>query len=208
MDRLKLYYPADQLTNNLYTTGMEYMTLDNVAYTGPFHRYITGEIYTESTWNARLSQKLIAYVDPETSGDKTYKMLKPDIRVTYSMPYGITPQPTKLDIAASKMKRYFIKRKNDANTLEINSLQYSNWLSNIIDKKLYDGVEITWYISGPLDDRHEHGVIVPGVITNNSKQQSFAARIIPELSYRLSNLTELYTDTDFLIPVDINGLDS
>ena len=208
MARIKLYYPADELTNNLYTTGMEYMTLDGVEYIGALHRYITSETYTESTWNARLSQKLIAYVDPKTSGDKTYKMLKPEIRVTHSIPYGITPQPTKLDISASKIKRYFIKRKNDANTLEVNLTQYSDWLSNIIDKKMYDGVEITWYISGPLDDRHEHGVIVPGVITNNSKQQSFAARIIPELSYRLSNLTELYTDTDFLIPVDINGLDS
>lgn len=208
MARLKLYYPADEITNNLYTTGMEYMTLDGVEYIGALHRYITSETYTESTWNSRLSQKLIVYVDPKTSGDKTYKMLKPGVQVTYLTPYGITPQPTKLDIAAGKMQRYFIKRKNDANILEVNLTQYSNWLSNIIDKKMYDGVEIKWYISGPIDNQHEHGVIVPGVITNNGKQQSFAARIIPELAIRLANPLELYTDTDFLIPVDINGLDS
>lgn len=208
MARLKLYYPADEITNNLYTTGMEYMTLEGVEYLGALHRYITNETYTESSWNARLSQKLIAYVDPKTSGDNTYKMLKPGVRVTYSMPYGITPQPTKLDLVAGKMIRYFIKRKNDVNILEVNLLQYSNWVSNIIDKKMYDGVEIKWYISGPINDHHEHGVMVSGVITNNVKQQSFAARIIPELSYRLSNPLELYTDTDFLTPVDINGLDS
>lgn len=208
MARIKLYYPADELTNNLYTTGMEYMTLDNVEYVGAFHRYITGEIYTESTWNSRLSQKLIAYVDPKTNGDETYKMLKPDIRVTYSMPYGSVPQPTKLDIAAGKMKRYFIKRKNDANLLEVNLTQYSDWLSNIIDKKMYDGVEILWAISGAITNQQEHGILIPGVIAYNEKQKTFAARIIPELAYRLSDPLELYTDTDFLIPVDINGLDS
>ena len=51
MARLKLYYPVDEITNDLYTYGSELMTEDNVEYIGAFHRYITGEVYTKSKWD-------------------------------------------------------------------------------------------------------------------------------------------------------------
>lgn len=208
MARLKLYYTADEITNDLYTTGKEYMTLDNKEYLGPLHRYITGEIYTESKWNSKLSKKLITYVENLTTADKTYKTLQPSLNVTYSMPSSIISQPTKTEILDGKMKRYFIKRKNDANILEINKVQYDNWTNNVIDKKMYDGVEITWFIGGSINDEHRHGITIPGVISNNIKQRSYATRIIPGLSIRLDNLLEMYTDNDYTTPVDINGLDS
>lgn len=208
MARLKLYYTADEITNDLYTTGKEYMTLDNKEYLGPLHRYITGEIYTESKWNSKLSKKLITYVENLTTADKTYKTLQPSLNVTYSMPSSIISQPTKMEILDGKMKRYFIKRKNDANILEINKVQYDNWTNNVIDKKMYDGVEITWFIGGSINDEQRHGITIPGVISNNIKQRSYATRIIPGLSIRLDNLLEMYTDNDYTTPVDINGLDS
>ena len=208
MARLKLYYTADEITNDLYTTGKEYMTLDNKEYIGPLHRYITGEIYTESTWNSKLSIKLITYVENLTTADKTYKSLQPTLNVTFSMPSAIIPQPTKPEILDGKMKRYFIKRKNDATILEVDSAQYDKWLTNVIDKKMYNGVEITWSIGGSINDEQRHGIVVPGVTTNNHKQRSYASRVIPGLSTRLANLLELYTDNDYTIPVDINGLDS
>lgn len=208
MARLKLYYTADEITNDLYTTGKEYMTLDNKEYLGPLHRYITGEIYTESKWNSKLSKKLITYVENLTTADKTYKTLQPSLNVTYSMPSSIISQPTKTEILDGKMKRYFIKRKNDANILEINKVQYDNWTNNVIDKKMYDGVEITWFIGGSINDEQRHGITIPGVISNNIKQRSYATRIIPGLSIRLDNLLEMYTDNDYTTPVDINGLDS
>lgn len=146
MARLKLYYTTDEITTDLYTTGKEYMTLDNKEYIGPLHRYITGEIYTESTWNSKLSIKLITYIENLTTADETYKSLQPTLNVTFSMPSAIIPQPTKSEILDGKMKRYFIKRKNDATVLEVDSAQYDKWLTNVIDKKMYNGVEITWSI--------------------------------------------------------------
>lgn len=208
MARIKLYYTSDEITNDLYTAGQEYMTTDNVEYKGSYHRYITGEIYTESTWNAKLSKKLIRYVENQTAGSEIYKKLQPSLQVTFLQPSAIIPQPTTIQIREGQMDRYFIKRKNDANILEIDSNQYSKWLNNVIDKKLYDSVKITWYIGGSINDEQKHGIIVPGVVSNNAKQRSFGAKVIPGLTNRLSNLLELYTDNDYSTPKDINGLDS
>jgi hypothetical protein len=208
MARLKLYYTTDEITTDLYTTGNEYMTPDNVEYIGAYHRYITGEIYTGTTWNSKLSKKLIRYVENRTTADEIYKTLQPSLQVTYALPSAIVPQPSSSEIAEGSMQRYFIKRINDANILEIDSNQYSKWLTNVIDKKMYDSVKLTWMIGGSILDEHRHGIVVPGVITHNSKQRSFASRIIPGLKVRLENLLELYTDNDYAIPADINRLDS
>ena len=208
MARIKLYYTTDEITNDLYTTGNEYMTMDDVEYRGAYHRYITGEIYTEAKWNSKLSKKLIRYVENQSSADETYKRLQPSLQVTYALPSAIIPQPSKTEIQDGKIYRYFIKRKNDANILEIDLNQYTKWLNNVIDKKMYDSVKILWSIGGSIQDTHRHGIIVPGVISNNMKQRSFGSRIIPGLTSRLDNLLELYTDNDYSTPVDINGLDS
>ena len=57
--RLKLYYTTDEITNNLYTSGMQYMLQDNTEYRGLYHTYLTGEVYTGATWDSKTSKKLI-----------------------------------------------------------------------------------------------------------------------------------------------------
>jgi hypothetical protein len=61
MKRLKLYYPENQIVRNLYTNGNQYMLETGVVYVGFYHRYSTGEVYTESGWNEFQSKKLIPY---------------------------------------------------------------------------------------------------------------------------------------------------
>jgi hypothetical protein len=51
--RLKLYYTTDEITNNLYTSGMQYMLQDNTEYRGLYHTYLTGEVYTGATWDSK-----------------------------------------------------------------------------------------------------------------------------------------------------------
>ena len=48
--------------------------------------------------------------------------------------------------------------------------------------------------------------MIPGVITKNTQQIKAAAQTIPELTTILSNPLEFYSDTDYIAPVDINGL--
>ena len=208
MARIKLYYPVDEITNNLYTTGQEFMTLDNVEYIGAFHKYITGEVYTQETWNPKLSKKLIPYKQQVTEVNTIYKKLKPDIRLKYSAPRAVVVQPNKTDITAGFISRYFIKQQNDNTIIEIDKLQYDNWSNNVIDRKMHQAVQITWYIAGTISDSYDGTVFVPGVISKNQQQIAIASQTISNLSSYLTNLTEFYTDNDYSTPIDINGLDS
>lgn len=208
MARIKLYYTIDEITNDLYTLGQEYMTIDNVEYIGPFHRYATGEVYTDASWNARTSKQLITYKEQQKDVASIYKTLRPDIRLKYSIPQSSSPKPTKQNIEAGSMLRYFIKQLNNNNILEIDQTQYALWQNNGIDKKLYQAVQLTWYISGEIPDIIKNGVTVAGVQTKNQKQIVYAAQTIPDIAMVLPNLLEYYTAADYSVPIDINGLDS
>jgi hypothetical protein len=75
--RDKLFYTPDQITNNLYTSGKEYMFEDATEYIGPYHLYTTtGEIYSESKWSRTKSLKLIPYIERTAPTNTLYRSLK------------------------------------------------------------------------------------------------------------------------------------
>jgi hypothetical protein len=207
MSRLKTFYTPDEITTNLYTTGSKLMTEDLVEYVGAYHEYITGEQYTNAIWDSKISKKLIPY-ETYDSTNKQYKLLKPNINVRFETPYASKPVITKTDISNKFVTRFFIKRINDTNILEINQATYQNWSTNKIDKKMYNAVSIEWAIAGNIEDSFNGSVFVPGVLTKNKQSIEAASIRLPELQNAITNFTEYYTDTDFIIPVDINGLDS
>ena len=59
MSREKTYYSADEVLNNLYASDKQLMYTDGTMYIGLYHKYSTGEIYTEAKWNSNKSKKLI-----------------------------------------------------------------------------------------------------------------------------------------------------
>jgi hypothetical protein len=208
MARLKLYYPADEIVTDLYTSGREFMTADNVEYVGSYHRYTTGEVYTGATWNSKSSLKLIPHREQIVQVSNTYKTLKPNIKVKYALPYAISVQPTREDIRVGFMTRYFIKQQTSSTIFEIDKLQYDSWKNNGIDRKLYQAVQLIWYISGQITDTNNGTVQTLGVQSKNELQIKNAAQTINNISSYLTNTLEYYTDNDFSVPVDINGLDS
>ena len=208
MARLKLYYPVDEITPNLFTQGKEFMTEDNIEYIGSYHRYITGEIYTEAKWNVRKSKRLIKYVETTTKQTYVYDILKPNLSLKYIQPTAHSVIVTKSDIRNGYITRYFIKKINNETIIEINRTQYDAWSQDVIEKKMYVATSLTWYISGAIEDTTSGVVNIPGVITKNQKQVKYANRNLIGLSSKLTNFTEYYTDNDYSIPVDINGLDS
>jgi hypothetical protein len=210
MARFKTYYPADEITSNLYTAGSEWMTTDNVEYVGLYHRYITGEVYTKSTWDARTSVKLIPYVAPDSvvKKNETYIQLKPNFQLRRKTPIEIPVRITLDDIKNKYIDRYFLKKINDSKIIEVNRIQYQDWQSDNIDKTIYVGAEMQWFISGNIEDTFTGTVYNPGVITSNRENTKFVAKKIPELTLYLSNPLQYYTDSDFIIPADINGLNS
>lgn len=208
MARLKLYYPVDEITPSLFTQGKEFMTEDNVEYIGGYHRYITGEIYTESNWNVRKSKRLIKYVENVTKQTFIYDTLKPNLTLKYIQPNAHSVTISKNDISIGYITRYFIKKINNESIIEINQTQYNAWLQDVIEKKMHIAISLTWYISGAIEDKTSGVVTIPGVVSKNQKQVSYANKTLPGVSNMLTNLIEYYTDNDYSVPVDINGLDS
>lgn len=211
MARLKLYYPVDEITTNLYTTGKEWMTTDNKEYIGLYHLYTTGEAYTQPNWNPRSSLQLIPYQEVTTENRKNivYQELTNDINAGTYVSLKSTPvQIRKQDIINGFISRYFLKKHNESAIIETNQLQFKQWQSNVMDSKLYSATSLTWFISGNINDERINGYLVEGVITKNKKEVQRASTFLPEIVSHLTNLTEYYTDSIFNIPVDINGLDS
>ena len=210
MGRIKLYYPLDEITSNLYTSGKQWMTTDDVEYIGLYHTYTTGEVYTEASWDSKLSKQLIVYKEklPETEKNVVYQKLMSSLNLKFLTPKSIPIQLRKTDIYAGSIRRYFIKKYNEQSIIEIDSLQYEQWQNNIIDTKMYNAVNLIWYINGNINDVYINGVLVEGVSTKNKKQVILAAAKMPELQLFLTNYTEYYSDNTFIIPADINGLDS
>ena len=73
---------------------------------------------------------------------------------------------------------------------------------------MYIAVQLQWFITGNIDDSTIRGVFIPGVISKNKSAVNIASNTIPDITLILTNLTQYYTDTDYSVPVDINGLDS
>lgn len=203
MSRQRLHYSKDQIITDLYTYGNEWMYEDTIEYIGPYHKYTTGEIYTEPMWNEKLSKKLIVYQDTTTSKYR-YKQIKPDIKTKYKYVNGYSIEVSNTDVANGFVTRYFIKKLNDSNITEIDKKTYDDFNSVIIDPNLYLVISIKWYITGDINTTTKNGITTIGVYDKNKSALLAADKKMPGIISKLPDLIELYRSTGFIIPVDIN----
>jgi hypothetical protein len=204
--RRRLHYTPNQITKNLYTTGSQWMLENETEYIGPYHTYITGEVFTQTEWNEQTSKQLFPIVR-ENPATKQYKTLK-TIQTAFQSPIRTLPMITVADRTAGFITRYFLKKYNQPELIEIDSSQYTDWQSNKIDHNIYIGTSIKWQITGPLITQTKNGATVLSVSAQNIQTIQAALETMPELSILLQNPTQYYSDVDFVAPKDINGLDS
>lgn len=207
MSRLKIYYTIDEIHNNLYTSGSEWMLEDNTEFKGLYHTYNTGEVYTGKTYVEGISNKLIQFKQQDTT-NIIYKKLKPNISLKFKTPRTSPIVITQLELKTGFIRRYFIKKINDNKITEINLKQFDDWKSGIIDKNMYIAIRILWYITGSKPDYIVNNIKKSGVISKNIKQTRIANKTLLGISDILTDPLQYYTDTDFIKPTDINGLDS
>ena len=205
--RIKIRYTIDEITNDLYTSGGEYMTVDNQEYIGLYHTYSTGEIFSLSKWNARKSRKLIPYKELSES-EKQYQVLKPLIQTDYQSIKSFVLKINEKNRIDGFVDRYFLYNVVSNNIQEVSNVTYNNLEKNIIDPNLYKSVQIQWYIAGNLEDENINGVFIPGVRTKNKNEIRIASQTIRGISAYLNNLIEFYSDTTFIIPKDLNELEN
>ncbi len=204
--RIKSYYSANEIVNNLYTTGQELMTTDNVDYVGLYHKYTTGEIYSQPTWNKNKSVKLIKYKEQLESVIEYNKIS--DIEIDYKSFNTYNVAITKENINKGYVDRFIIKRANDNVFYEVNSDTYDMYTREDIDPVLYLAVKFKWYITGNINDTQQGNITIPGVQSNNYKELQTAEITVPGISLYFTDLLQYYVDNDNVTPKDINGLDS
>jgi len=205
--RKKAYYTAAEITNNLYTTGNEWQLNDGTKYVGLYHKYTTGEVYTGAVWNSATSKQLVPYKEipaSKISYTNAVKRSNKQIKTEYKTPNTHIPNITSNDRKNGFCYRYFMKKVNQQIILEIDETQYKEWFSKKIDPNLYTAVKVTWYISGNIQNERIDNVVKKGVITKNLEVLQKAEKEMPGISAKLTNLTQYYADSDFIVPKDIN----
>lgn len=207
--RLKIYYQPDEIEENLYTFGNEWMLADTYQeYKGAYHKYLTGEVYTLKSYDSTLSKPLVEYQNINSQVYR-YSNLRPDIKILNKIHvYSHTPIITQENLHAGYIYRYFVQKINESWIIEINEQLYRTLVLDGLEAILYRFVEVKWYITGSLEDVKIGLANTPGVITKNIQSIRNASQIIPNISKKLSNPAEFYLDTSYKIAVDINGLDS
>jgi hypothetical protein len=200
--RQKLYYTVDEITTNLYTSGSEWMFEDGVEYVGLYHYYITNEVYTGETWNAKISQKLVPYKNINATS-VIYNSLK-RLNINFKEPYAVIVSPTVDDMKRGSFSRYFFKKINDSRIIEIDKTQFDMYPDKI-DPVMYDAIYIDWVISGELTDTYINSVFNRGVITKNRLTTIAAEQRLPGMINVLTNYSEFYLNTDISTPKDINA---
>ena len=203
MPRLRLHYSKDEIINDQYTYGNEWMYEDSTQYLGPYHRYTTGEVYTGAGWNVSISRKLIEYHDMSSLSYR-YKQIKSDIQTKYDSFNNYLVELKYDDYITGYVNRYFIKKVNDGVITEISKLTYDDYNGSKIDKNLYTAIQVKWVISGKLETTQTDGITTISVPDQNRKILISAERQMSGISVKLNNLIEYYTNTEFKVPADIN----
>lgn len=205
--RNKLYYPKSHIVNNLFTSGKEWMYEDGTEYTGYYHRYIDGTRMSGAVYSRSESKKLIEFINVATQPDNAiYNTLKK--KIVYTTPTMYYPIPELEDYEAGKMPRYFLRRRNLSSyedIIEVNKAQFKLWKrpNGGINEKLYDGLQMDWKLTGPLNDITENLNIVYGVRSTNFRMVQLKDQLFTGLRDFLTDYTELsiyspYVDKKYL----------
>lgn len=204
MSRKKLFYPKNEINENLYTPGNEFQLQNGSIYTGLYHRYITtGEIYTNGSWNPKTSVVLTKY-EQLTADAKTFKTIKKDIKTKFKTPERYFPKVTSADIQKKIINRYFLYKLNERQITEINEIQYNQYNSGQLDNNIYSVIKIIWNIAGEANNFVKNNINQLGVINKNLNIIRITNRSYPGFSQVINNPLELYVDTTVIVPPDIN----
>ena len=179
-NRPKIYYPADQITTGLKTSGKEWMLRDGTEFKGYYHRYVDGLVMTGFNYNEATSNYLVPYL-PQTSF-KYDTLVNINVK-NFGTPQQYYPRPSKQDYDQGYVTRYFIRKSNnvDARIIEIDVKQW-NLIGTQIDPFLYSKTSFPWKLTGNQSDVEQ---------TNGKIVQKYNEEL-PGLQKYLRNYLELY----------------
>lgn len=128
MARKQLFYSEGQIDSGLYTNGKEWMLEDGTEWFGTYHKYNTGEVYSESNYIKGVSKPLIPYIDISEVDKYTkfqYDLLVEDTITDFFAPPYIKVSPTQDDYNNGYTTRYVIKRISNGLFSETDRANYA-----------------------------------------------------------------------------------
>jgi hypothetical protein len=192
----KLYYPKSHIVTNLYTNGKELMLEDGTEYVGFYHRYIDNTVSTGAVPHKSNSKKLIRYVNQITQPDSLVYNTLIKKRLPEVFPTQALVIPDLDDYENGKFTRYFLRRRNYStyeDIIEIDKPQWKLWRrqGSGINEKLYQGLELSWKLTGPLRDVPNTFNTEYGVADTNQRLVFLKDREMPGLKNYLTDYIEL-----------------
>jgi hypothetical protein len=103
----------------------------------------------------------------------------------FARPYVFYPK--KDDYSNPYIRRYFVKKINDNDIIEVSGENYKT-----LSAELYVMISMKWKISGPTATLKDGSVFIEGIIEFNQKQVRDAEKTMPGISKRLKNMLEGY----------------
>jgi hypothetical protein len=210
-NRKKIYYTPNEIQNDLFTNGGQWMELETwTSYVGSYHIYTsTNEVFSESEWHPTKSKRLVPYknkpasyfqyidlVNYKTIQGEKQELFGPVKYDRYSAPIAAIRELTAAEKQRGVMTRYFLFKRNERGTrlpIEVDKTQADTYptLNYGINQYLYELVQIPWKVNGPEFDIIQDGILkVPGVVNTNQRIVDRYSRKFPILKRVLTNLRE------------------
>lgn len=158
------------------------MLENGTPYSGYYHKYDTGELYTNANWDPISSRKLLPLVTTVNfpvlninNVKETRSFLKSELNLKqYTNPISTFNLPTQRDYDIGYYTRFFSVKRNDP--IKIMEISRDIYLRaggiGGLNPFLYKTGKIKWHLVGDeFDTVSESGVVITqGVIDNNKRE--------------------------------------
>jgi|9_EtaG_2_1085328.scaffolds.fasta_scaffold34768_2 hypothetical protein len=201
--RKKRYYTDEEIITDQYTIGQQYMTNDRIEYIGLYHKYLTGEIYTERIYIPNKSRILVPY-ETESADVKFFRLSKSKTKTKFQTPKQYNISITTNNIKNKSLTRNILKNVSTNQLIEIDSKTVNLYRQKKIDNNLYQLITFKWVITGPVNTVNENGVTKLGVVEQNINEIQKKSKEMPELLQYISSYSQYYTDTTYTTLNNIN----
>jgi hypothetical protein len=167
-----MYYPKSQITPNLYTNGNEFvLSTTQEVYSGFYYKVSTGKFYTGRNQDDKPNVELLPLITSQTistptqenfqsnyitttsifdANNETYLNIKSQQPTSKFIPTYLPETPTQQDYQVGEFRRYFCKKTNQIQYIEINQEQFDQLVAQDpqIEFSLYLPFFIDWQLTG------------------------------------------------------------
>lgn len=183
-----MYYPKSQVKTNLYTNGGEYVEFNtNSPYKGYYYQTSNGEYFSGRTPSETPTFKLtkinlnesVATSSPDFNQDNFY-LIEGGYALSTRLTFNQTPPPlpkqtypivTESDYKLGEFQRYFLKKGNETQFLEISLEDYRKYVSQDRDVmfELYVPIQINWILTG---DKEQVYKVNQSIVARTEREQN------------------------------------